>query len=205
MRRVSLWIAVSAAFLTLACAGAPHSIDKEEISPEFGDRTFGDLLVVGAYDDRTFRVSSETAFVEELLGKGVTATASYASIPDLEALDNEAAIRDLLASNGHDGLLTVATIDAGYDYDYEDYLETRGLVYLLGGRPGAFTDMGSFLSWAGSGSYRLHLGLWDAETLRPVWQITTSSNTTGSESGDTRALADFVVETLRAKALLQAS
>ena len=117
-------------------------------------------------------------------------------------MDDEGAVRDLLEANGYDAILTVATIDEGYDYDYEDYLETRGVVYLLGGEPGAGTDMGSFVAWAGSGSYSLHLGLWDAGTLSPVWQITTNSQTTGSESGDTSALADFVVETLRTKGLL---
>ena len=79
----------------------------------------------------------------------------------------------------------------------------KGKVYLLGGEPGAGTDMGSFISWAGSGSYSLLIALWDAGTLGPVWQVTTDSQSTGSESGDLKALSEFVVETMRAKGLVQ--
>lgn len=191
-------------FLALAaCATAPHRVDQEEMSPGYSGRTYGDLLVVGVYEDRSFRVSSETAFAEELEAKGVTAAPSYPSIPDLKTLDNESAIRGVLASTSHDALLTVSTIDEGYDYDYEDYAETSGIVYLLGGEPGAGTDMGSFISWAGSGSYSLLISLWDAGTLEPVWQVTTSSQSTGSESGDLAALSDFAVETMRARGLVQ--
>lgn len=37
-----------------------------------------------------------------------------------------------------------------------------------------------------------------------VWEISTNSQTTGSESGDTQALAEFVVEELRKKGLVPA-
>ena len=62
--------------------------------------------------------------------------------------------------------------------------------------------MGNFVSWAGSGAYTLYVGLWDAATQKPIWQITTSSQGTSSESEDLKALADFVVATLREKGLL---
>lgn len=196
-------LAASVAAALSACASTPHRIDTEESSPELAGRTYSDLLIIGAYEDRTFRVSAETAFAEELKARGITSAASYAVIPDIETLNSETAVRDAVSTTSHDGLLTIATLDPGYDYDYEDYMESRGLVYLLGGRPGAGTDIGSFISWAGSGAYTLHIGLWDAETLVPVWQITTDSNTTGTESGDTGALADFVVETMRERGLVR--
>ncbi len=195
--------AVAAATLTLsACASAPHSIDTEEVSPKLSGQTYGDLMVVAVYDDRSYRVGSETAFVEELKARGVTATVSYNDIPDLHALDDDSALRKALSSSDADAILAVATLDEGYDYDYGDYLETRGIVYLLGGQPGAGTDMGSFISWAGSGSYQLYVGLWDAKTLEPVWQITTNSQSSGSESEDLKTLADFTVESLRERGLI---
>ena len=203
MKNVVLLAAVLPSFALAACATAPHRVDQEELSPDYSGRTYSDLLILGAYEDRSFRVSSETAFAEELKAKGVTATPSYPSIPDLKSLENEAMIKEALASMSHDALLTVSTIDEGYDYEYDDYLETRGLVYLLGGEPGAGTDMGSFISWAGSGSYSLLIALWDTGTLEPVWQVTTNSQSTGSESGDLKALSEFVVETMRAKGLVQ--
>lgn len=186
-----------------ACgAGVPHRIASEKLAPEWSGPAYRDLLIIAAYTDRPYRVSAETLFAEELKARGVTAATSFDRIPNLGDLDSTSKIAEMLASTSYDGVLVVATVDEGYDYDYGDYLETRGLVYLLGGRPGAGTDMGAFLAWAGSGQYRLYVGLWDAKSQQPVWQITTNSESTGSETDDTKALADFVVSTLRQKGLL---
>lgn len=185
-----------------ACGSVPHKVDQEQMSSDWSGKAFDDLLVIGAYTDRSFRVGAETQFVEELKSRGVKATVSYTLIPDTTTLDSNDELREKLAGMPHDAVLIVATLDEGYDYDIGDYYATRGAVYLLGGRPGAATDMGAFIAWAASGIYSLYIGLWDAQKYEPVWQITTDSETTGSESGDTRALADFVVDLLRGKGLL---
>lgn len=197
------------AFLALAvllvggCASAPHRIAEEDTAAGWSGRAYSNLLIIGAYDDRAYRVGAETVFAERLEADGVAAAPSYDLIPELDALENDAELAGRLEAAGHDGVLTVATLDEGYDYDLGDYYATRGMVYLLGGRPGAGTDMGSFLAWAGSGLYSLYVGLWDTATMRPVWQMTTNSESTGSESGDTQALAEFVAGTLRKKGLLE--
>ena len=188
--------------LLSACDSVPHKVDQEQMSSNWNGKAFQDLLVIGAYTDRSFRVGAETQFVEELKSRGIKATASYSLIPDTTALDSNEEIREKLATMPHDAILIIATLDEGYDYDVGDYYATRGAVYLLGGRPGAATDMGAFIAWAGSGIYSLYIGLWDARKYEPVWQISTSSETTGSESQDTKALADFVVDALRGKVLL---
>jgi hypothetical protein len=82
-----------------------------------------------------------------------------------------------------------------------DYFATRGMVYLLGGKPGAATDMGAMVAWAGSGLYEMYIGLWDAKTAKPVRQITTDSSSSGSNADDIKTLADFVVDTMREKGL----
>jgi hypothetical protein len=199
----TLSLILSIAFVVSACGSTgPHQVDQEEMSAAWGGQPFTDLLVIGVYEDRTYRVSAETAFSEQLKSQGIKASPSYDFMPDLSNLENNVAIAEQLATRSHDGVLVVATIDEGYDYDVGDYFATRGMVYLLGGEPGAATDTGSFIAWAGSGYYTLYVGLWDAKTGQPVWQISTDSETTGSESGDTRALADFVASTLRGKGLL---
>ena len=184
------------------CESVPHKIEQEQMSPDWNGKAFEDLLVIGAYTDRSFRIGAETQLVEELRSRGVNATTSYSLIPDTTALDSNEEIRAKLAALPHDGILIIATLDEGYDYDIGDYYATRGTVYLLGGRPGAGTDMGAFIAWAASGIYSLYVGLWDTQKYEPVWQISTNSETTGSESQDTKALADFVVDTLRGKGLL---
>lgn len=188
--------------MTACGSTAPHRVDQEEMSTTWGGQPFSDLLVIGVYDDRTYRVSAETAFAEQLKSQGIKASPSYDFMPNLSNLENNVAIAEQLATRSHDGVLVVATLDEGYDYDAGDYFATRGMVYLLGGEPGAATDTGSFIAWAGSGYYTLYVGLWDSKTGQPVWQISTDSETTGSESGDTRALADFVASTLREKGML---
>jgi len=191
-----------ALFVTACGSNAPHQIDQEEMSVAIGGQKFSDLLVIGVYDDRTYRVTAETAFAEQLKSQGIKASPSYDFMRDLSNLENNVTIAEQLATRSYDGVLVIATLDEGYDYDGGDYFETSGMVYLLGGEPGAATDTGSFIAWAGSGYYSLYIGLWDSKTGQPVWQISTDSETTGSESGDTRALADFVASTLREKGLL---
>lgn len=199
--KTGLLLALAVVTVLPACSSAPHKIHDEWMISTWRGEPFQNLLVIGVYDDRTYRVSAETGFVEELKVRGVSAEPSYDIIPDIEALDSEDKVA-VLSSQPNEVALSIATIDPGYDFDYEDAMETRGMVVLLGGRPGPFTDMGNFISWAGSGRYTLHVALWDIDTQKPIWQITTDSHTTGSESGDIKALADFVVKTLREKGLL---
>lgn len=54
-----------------------------------------------------------------------------------------------MTAGAFDGLLTVATLDPGYDYDAGDYFATPGMVRILGGELGAATDVGAFIAWAG--------------------------------------------------------
>jgi hypothetical protein len=199
----SRWIvALVLAALLGACSSTPHKVYDEEMSSEWSGKAYENLLVIGAYTDRPFRVGAESQFVEELKSRGVQATASYTLIPDTTDLDSNTEIQEKLATMPNDAVLIVATLDEGYDYDVGDYYATRGMVSLLGGQPGAATDMGAFISWAGSGKYSLYIGLWDVQQYKQVWQISTSSATTGSASEDMKALADFVVDTLRGKGML---
>ncbi len=195
-------IIAAVAMLAAACAGAPHSVKTEQVSEEWGGNAYKELLIIGAYDDQTYRASAETAFAQELKSRGISAKPSFNSVPNLRELDLESEVADIVANEQVDAVLSVSTIDPGYEFGYEDAMAHRGIVYLLGGRPGAGTELGSFISWAGSGFYKLHLALWDARTQKPVWQVTTSSESTGSESEDLKALVDFTVDRLREKGLL---
>jgi hypothetical protein len=195
-------LATAAIAMLPACGGPPHKIHEEWMVPVWRGKPFQKLLIIGVYDDRTYRASAETGFVEELKALGVAAQPSYDVIPDLDTIDTDDKVAQALSSRKSDAVLTVATIDPDSKLDYQDALEKRGLVYLLGGRPGPFTDMGGYRSWAGSGHYTLHVALWNVDTQKPIWQATTKSHSTDSESGDIKALADFVVATLRKKGLL---
>ena len=192
---------ISLAFLLGACGSSPtHKVADEEFDASFSGKTFSNLLVIGVYEDRTFRVSSETALAEELKARGVSASPSYDLLPSIQP--SSAEVQSAMTAREFDGVLTVATLDPGYDYDAGDYFATRGMVRILGGEPGAATDVGAFIAWAGSGLYTLHVGLWDAETGKPVWGVTTDSADSGSASGDLRDLAGMIVDRLRIKGLL---
>jgi len=197
-RRIAI---LTTALLLSACGSAPpHSVADEEFDSAFAGTTYSNLLVMGVYQDRTFRISGETTLAEELKVRGVNASPSYDLLPNTRA--SAAEIQSALTSGAFDGVLIVATIDPGYEYDAGDYFETSGMVYLLGGEPGAATDLGAMVAWAGSGIYELYVGLWDAETGKPVWSVTTDSENTGSESGDLKALADMIVAELQKKGVL---
>lgn len=192
---------VSLAILIGGCGSSPpHKIHDEEFDSSFAGKTFPNLLVLGIYPDRTFRISGETTLAEELKARGIAASPSYDLLPNTRA--SAAEIQSVLIAGSFDGVLTVATLDPGYDYDAGDYFATRGMVYMLGGEPGAATDLGAMIAWAGSGLYTLYVGLWDAATGKPVWSVTTDSEASGSDSADLRALADFIATELGKKGLL---
>ena len=197
----ALSIAIVAIVISACGASAPHRVETEETAAEFAGKSYKNLLIVGVYKDQGFRAGAETNLAEELKSRGVAASPSFNSALNPDAIKADA-IAEVLASGSHDAVLTIATLDPGYEYDAGDYMATRGMVYMLGGKPGAGTDLGALIAWDGSGVYTLYVGLWDGETQKPVWQVTTDSEATGSESEDIRALADFIVENLRAKGLL---
>lgn len=185
-----------------ACSSVPHSIAKEEMYSSWNGQRYKDFLIIGVYDDRTFRVSSEVSFSEEISSKGVVSSPSYNIFPDLDALSSESKVREALVNTNHDALLVISLLDDSGDFSYGDAQANRGYVYLLGGEPGAGLDLGNLIAWAASGHYSLHIELWDVKTQQAVWEVTTNSATTGSESGDLKSLAHFVVEKLREKGLI---
>lgn len=201
--KVTLVLAALLAFALGGCeSGPPHRISDESMSSDWVGQVYSNLLVVAAYDDRATRISIETTLAEELTARGVSATPSYNAISDLRSVGDRATVANALASGGHDGLLVVRTIEEAYDYDYGDYLETRGMVYLLGGEPGAATDAGALIAWAGSGAYNLYVGVWDGSSQKPVWQITTDSEVTSSVSNDVSTLVQMIMPRLREQGLL---
>lgn len=193
---------LAAALVLSGCSSTLHQIADEELTPGETLKAYHDILIIGYYDDRPYRVSAETLFAEVLKSKGVEAEPSYDLLPQLDNTDSDALLMQKLKDGNHDSMIIVATVDEGYDFDLEDYYATKGMFSLMGFRTGKYYELGSFISWAGSGRYELYVGLWDAGTLKPVWQITTHSTTSGSDTDDNKALAEFVYEKLREKGLL---
>lgn len=189
-------------FLIVACSSTPHEVEKETLAPSWNGEPYKNIMIVGVYKDRPFRISSEISFSDELKSKGVTASPSYELIPNLSALDNANAISETTTSMGFDALLTVATTDVNEEFTYGDALATRGFVRLMGGKPGAATETGILIAYLTSGTYALHIGLWDAKTQKLIWQATTHSVFQDTTSDEINSLADLIVQKLRAKELI---
>lgn len=203
MKILKLIGSITIAVVVSSCSSAIHQIADEELTTEQPGNIYTNLLVVGAYNDRPYRIGAETLFAEVIKSKGVNASPSYDLLPQLDSLiSNEEAVRKLKETN-YDGVIVVATIDEGYDYDLGDYYGTKGMFSLLGVRTGRYYEMGSFIEWAGSGLYTLYVGLYDINSPNPVWKITTDSQTTGSESEDNKALAELIINRLREKGLIK--
>jgi len=199
---LALLCTITSMFMIVACSSIPHEVEKETLTPKWNGDPYKNLLIVGIYKDRPFRISSEISFSDELKSKGVTASPSYEIIPDLSALDNTNAISDATLSKEFDALLTIVTTDVNEEFSYGDALATRGFVSLLGGEPGVATETGILISYLSSGTYALHIGLWDAKTQKPIWQATTHSVIQGKSSDEIKSLADLVVLKLRGKGLI---
>lgn len=186
----------------VACSSAPHQVESENMAPDWRGVPYNNLLVTGIYEDRAYRISSEITFSDELKSKGIKASPGYETLPQLNSLDDSAEVSRLLASQGFDALLTVATTQLNDEYTYRDALQTRGWVYLLGGRPGAGTSTGILISSLASGTYALHIALWDAKTQKPVWQATTHSVFQDTTEDEIKTLAELVIQKLRGKGLI---
>lgn len=200
---INFFLAFGIVFLLSACSTTIHTINDEELSSDWQGKVYKNLLILGIYNDRPYRISAETLFAEVLKNKGINAAPSYSLLPRFDSLGSDEETAQKLRETDYDGVLAVATIDEGYDYDLGDYYATKGMFSLLGTRTGSFFELGSFISWAGSGSYTLYVGLYDINSLQPVWQTTTNSETTGSDTEDNKALAEFISSTLREKGLLK--
>lgn len=200
---ISLTFIAGIAFFICACASKPHQISDESLEKGAGKGSYSNLLLLGAYDDRQYRVGAEALFAEVLKEQGIKAAPSYDILPALKSLKCNEEVAEKLKGTEYDAVLIVTALYKGYDYDLGDYYATKGFVYLLGGRPGPATELGSLFAWAGSGGYRLYVGLWDAATLKPIREVTTDSETTGSDTEDNKALAKLVAGQLYEQGLIK--
>lgn len=200
MRKMTgILVAAAIALLLGGCAG------KQNVSGDHATaKRYSHLLFVGAYDDSKYRVSAEKTFVAVLQGKGIDASVSYKLLPGLKNVQNNTEVSNKLKGTEYDGMLVVSILENGYDYNLNNFHASKGFVYLLDGRPRRPAERGSFLAWAGTGDYLIYAGLWDVKTLRPVWQITTDSKSTGSDKKDNELLAEVIAEALQEKGLVDA-
>ena len=206
MRSLSLMLILSlTAALVAACSTATsHKIDTESLSPHWQDKPVMSLLVVGVYDDKATRVAGESVFVDELNSRGIKAITSYDVFPHLRSLADADAVRSARDAMGFDAVLTVATIDTAAKYNPEEGHDTQGWLYVLGfsNRPMALANLGDEVDYYASGNFILDIGLWDPNTLQPIWNATTKSYDMDDGPQSAKALADFVVDTLRERGLI---
>jgi hypothetical protein len=189
--------AVLAAAAIAACSTEPYELTSEEHDYGWRHQAYRSLLVVGVYPDLQLRQAAEIAFAYELSRREVAAMRS------LERPGGEAAavVRNP-AGAGVEGMLTIATVPAAAAARLQRALERQGpdhLVELARRDRVAREDVGLY---AAPGKRILHVALWDAETLRPVWQATTDSYGEVPAENQINALALDIVGTLRRRNLI---
>ncbi len=188
--------------LLIGCSTATrHDIKTERLAPEWNRQPFTNILVVGVYEDRAARISSESVFAAEMSEKAVPARAGYEVIPNLDLLDDQAGVRAALAGTEVDAILTIGTITAGEDFDYEAWRTQYAAVRLLGSE-GTFTRIGGDIDYYESGILQLDIGLWDAQTLTSVWNAQTDSYSLEDPTEGVITLANFVISSLRERGLI---
>ncbi len=184
------------------CASAPHQSRDEQVQTPTAGQQYRQMLVLVVADDEAKRISSEASLSALLNQQGLTTNPSHKLFP--APLPEAASAEQSRRLAQYDGVLIVTLEDEGYEYDYADHLALRGWVYLLGGKPGSGSNIGSLIAWAGSGHYQLNLSLWDTQTGDAVWQAGTDSTRSDSESEDLQALAKHIAARLRAHRLVSA-
>ena len=183
------------------CASPSHKIKSESRDPDWQGGPFKKILVVGVYGDRAVRISSESVFAAELSEKAVVASPSYDLIPNLDALDDEEAVRTALDGTAHEAILTIVTLEAG-EFDYEAWQTQYALIRLLGGT-GESTRFWQNVDDLSSGAFVLDVALWDAKTLRLVWHATTDSYSHERAAEGVKTLANFMIKALKERGFIK--
>lgn len=194
--------------LLSACVTTSHKIVKEERNPAWQGSKIDNILVVGAYADRAFRISAESVFADQLRSKGLSVMTSYDIIPKIDELSTEEDAVEFiqkLRENEIEVILSFATLHSREAYDPSAYYEGSGFIYLLGGDSydadafGRIVDGEAYLS---SGNLELDISLWDAKELTAIWNATTKSYSLDQGAGGVKILADFVYSSLEERGFL---
>ena len=195
--RLVLLLIAGAVLLTACSTATRHIIKTENQDPNWKGESLKNILIVGIYKDRAFRISSESVFAAELSEKAVASSPSYDLISDLGILEDEGAIHNALEGKDFDAIMTIATIKASKEFDYEGWQAQYNLFRLLGTDRGSnWTQIASQLDYYESGKFVLDIGLWDAKTLNPIWNATTNSYSQEKTTEQIKKLSDFMIETL---------
>ena len=125
------------------CRGQGHEIAKEKKDPNWKGGPVQNILVIGLYDDKAYRVSAEGVCVQEFAAKGITSKASHGIIPSLNTTKSPSATQSAIAGKGFDAILSVSTLKSAEKFDYEAHAATYAFVRLLGSE-GTFTRMGGY-------------------------------------------------------------
>ncbi|MXR70018.1 hypothetical protein GNT65_15245 [Shewanella sp. JBTF-M18] len=184
------------------CSSQPHEIASEQLSDQF-NKQYQSLTVMAAQTDPTSRKMVENLLAEDLSQHQVNATPSFVNLPDTASITDEAALSAYADNQASEALLIISLTDEGYNFGYDDYLEHRGWVYMLGGKPGVGTQLGSLISWAGSGQHKLHVQVYDKQAKQTVWQADIDAKDSGSEVQNIQALTRFVIDEMQARAIIQ--
>lgn len=185
--------------LLAACTSTQHKVDNENLSDAWDGQPRSNLLVVGLYEEQGDRVSIESVLAARLTAQGVTASPSYQLVPDLAA--GADSIARAIAEGGHDGVLTMATLEGGEQFDYEAHQNAYAMVRLLGSE-GTFTRLGGYADQAAAARHVLDFGLFDAKSLEPVWNATTDSREADTGTAGIERLSDWLVGELRSRSLV---
>lgn len=195
-------LSCAAATLAAGCSTAPrHQIETEVRNPDWQGEPFRNILIIAAYEDRAYRISSESIGADEFAEAAVDAEPSYELIPDLATLDDAESVRRALQGTDFDAIITVATLEANEEFDFEAYEAQYSFVRLLGSQ-GTFTRIGGLVDYYESGNFVLDLAVWDARTFEPVWHATTESYSMEEGSEQARTVADFLIRMLQERGFI---
>ncbi len=193
-------------FMVACSTATTHSIKTENRNPDWQPIALKNIAVVAVTDDRAERVSSESVFAEELTAKAVDASPTFDFIPRLSSLDTEEEARRAFDGKDFDAILTIGIIESRDQYQYEDYYSTYGWMILLGAdsrQARGVANLKDVSDYYGQGKLTLDIGLWDADTLEPIWNATTDSYEFGRGAQGVQNLADFMITTLAERGFIK--
>jgi len=181
-----------------------HNIKSEQRNEAWQQIPIKLIAVVAVTLDRGERIASETVFVDQLRQHGIDAIISHDFAPNLDNVDTKTEAITALAVRNVDAVLTVSVAKEAQGYDRTDYWVARGWAAMLGSRStDSWENIADASSYWEQGEYSLDIGLWDAQSLGPIWYAQTDSNEWDTGSAGVSRLADAVAEALISRGLVQ--
>jgi hypothetical protein len=174
------------------------------LNPDVEPQRYEKMLVIFYEEDVALRREAEAYFATNMAQHGVEVIASSALEPDIDALEDTAAVIAMAAAQGAEALITVEfkEFKKGYRPNSDGYAAAWVAAALIDDSLRRAVWATSVADRVASSLASMEVRLWDLGTETKVWAGTTNVQTYDSVKSDTKRFSRMVAKDLATKKLI---